>query len=367
MVTSQKGINLIKKYEGLRTTAYKAISTETYMTIGYGHYGHDVNPTMVITEQQAEELLKKDLAKFERIVNNYNYVYAFNQNEFDALVSFTFNLGAANLAQLTKNKTRNRDEIRKAWLLYNKAGGRVLNGLVKRRNEELDLFNSKAANNNENKMLRITSMNTGVYKVTASVLNIRCGAGLEYKAVGKLVHNEIVEVSEFYIAGDNLWCKIADNEYVCALYNNNRYLIPYIQSDVRTYSLAKDGEKNLSPHFKVKEFRCKDGSDTVIIDLKLINYLELIRDNFNKPVHVNSGYRTETYNRKIGGATKSQHLLGKAADISISGIDPIEICRFAEELGMNGIGLYNNFAHVDVRDNKSFWESSKQIKRTTFK
>jgi uncharacterized protein YcbK (DUF882 family) len=120
---------------------------------------------------------------------------------------------------------------------------------------------------------------------------------------------------------------------------------------VKQYSLSKDGEKSLSEHFKVKEFKCKDGSDTILIDSDLIDILEKIRKKFNKPITITSGYRTEAYNKKVSSSTNSQHCKGTAADIQVSGIKPLGIALYADSLNVGGVGYYkqNNFTHVDVR------------------
>ena len=136
MRTGQAGIDLIKYFEGLRLKAYKPVSTEKYYTIGYGHYGADVKPDMVITVDYAEALLRLDLDKFERAVNSYER--SWNQNQFDALVSFAFNCGVANLKRLVTNRTN--AQIAQKIVLYNKAGGKVLKGLVRRRKAEQELF-----------------------------------------------------------------------------------------------------------------------------------------------------------------------------------------------------------------------------------
>ena len=127
MKISEKGLELIKTFEGLRLSSYKAVSTEKYYTIGYGHYGSDVSKDMTITESQAEELLKKDVEKFEDEVNKYSN-YNFNQNQFDALVSFAYNIG--NIDQLTAKGTRTIEQISSHISLYIKAGGKKLDGLV---------------------------------------------------------------------------------------------------------------------------------------------------------------------------------------------------------------------------------------------
>ena len=135
---SQNGIDLIISFEGLSLKAYKPVSTEKYYTIGYGHYGSDVNKDMVIDKKKAIELLKNDCRKFENNVNKYQPHYNFNQNQYDAMVSFAYNIGS--IDSLTKNGTRSIEEIEKAIPLYNKADGKVLKGLTVRRNKELDLF-----------------------------------------------------------------------------------------------------------------------------------------------------------------------------------------------------------------------------------
>ncbi|MEO2261164.1 lysozyme [Paenibacillus amylolyticus] len=139
---SKLGIDLIKSFEGCKLTAYKPVSTEQYWTIGWGHYGADVKKGMIITQAQADAMLVTDLAKYEAYVNNPSYVPVtdkLNQNQFDALTSFCYNCGAGNLKQLCTGRTV--DQIAANITKYNKAGGNVLNGLVRRRQVELDLFN----------------------------------------------------------------------------------------------------------------------------------------------------------------------------------------------------------------------------------
>ena len=134
---NKSGLNLIKKYEGCKLTSY--ICPAGVITIGYGHTGKDVKPNQTITKKKAISLLKKDLARFERHVQSYNYIYEWTDNEFSALVSFAFNIG--NIDQLTAYGTRTRSQIRSAMIKYVKANGKTLQGLVKRRKAELKLFN----------------------------------------------------------------------------------------------------------------------------------------------------------------------------------------------------------------------------------
>ena len=144
MKTSENGIALIISFEGFSPKACKCVSTEKYYTIGYGHYGKDVKASDTITKEKAIKLLKSDLAKFEKKVMKYDSIYHYNQNEFDALVSFAYNVGS--IDGLTKNGTRTKAEITKCWTLYTKSGGRVLAGLVKRRDKEKKLFLTKCEN-----------------------------------------------------------------------------------------------------------------------------------------------------------------------------------------------------------------------------
>ena len=134
---NKSGLNLIKKYEGCKLTSY--ICPAGVLTIGYGHTGKDVKPNQTISKKKAINLLKKDLSRFERHVQSYNYIYEWTDNEFSALVSFAFNIG--NIDQLTAYGTRTRSQIRRAMLKYVKANGKTLPGLLKRRKSELKLFN----------------------------------------------------------------------------------------------------------------------------------------------------------------------------------------------------------------------------------
>ena len=141
MKISKAGIDFIIGFEGFSSKACKCVSTEKYYTIGYGHYGYDVKKDDTITREEARKLLEADLLSFEKKVSKYDSKYDFNQNEFDALVSFAYNVG--NIDQLTANGTRSRDKISECMLLYNKSGGKVLNGLTKRRKAERELFLTK--------------------------------------------------------------------------------------------------------------------------------------------------------------------------------------------------------------------------------
>lgn len=139
MRTSQKGINLIKKFEGCRLEAYKCPAG--IWTIGYGHT-KGVKDGMKISWEQAEEFLREDLKIYEQAVERCVKV-PLSQNQFDALVSFCYNCGGEALRTSTLLRLLNDGNYSEAgeqFLRWNKAGGRVLAGLTRRREEEQALF-----------------------------------------------------------------------------------------------------------------------------------------------------------------------------------------------------------------------------------
>ncbi len=270
MKISNEGLMIIKKYEGCKLSAYKCPAG--VWTIGYGHTG-GVKEGDKITQAQAELYLLADLKRFEKHVETYHSKYQWNQSEFDAMVSFAYNLGS--IDKLTGGGTRTKAVIAEKILLYNKASGKVLAGLTKRRTEEQALF-----------------------------------------------------------------LKGSDTEE---------------QAGIVEYSLSKDGNKQVSANFKVKEFCCKDGSDKILADVDFVrDKLQKIREHFGVPVTINSAYRTTTYNKKVGGASGSYHLKGQAFDIVVKGKTPEEVARYAQQIGVTGIIQYNTFVHVDSRKTK-YW------------
>lgn len=132
---------------------------------------------------------------------------------------------------------------------------------------------------------------------------------------------------------------------------------------VNTYSLKKHGANKLSENFRVKEFRCKDGTDKILIDTNLVKMLEKLRAKLAEKlggevkININSGYRTESHNKKIGGSSTSKHCKGKAADIicKLNGktVHAKEVCAAAQDLDVDGIAYISGTAtHVDVRGHR---------------
>ena len=134
-----------------------------------------------------------------------------------------------------------------------------------------------------------------------------------------------------------------------------------------TYTKGK--AVKLTRNFKSTEFDCKGKKccSKTPIDIELVGYLQVIRNYFGKSVTINSGYRCAKHNKSVGGTTNSKHCSGMAADIVVKGIKPREVAKFAETIGIRGIGLYDTFVHVDSRTTKSFWQGQGQKKVKTFK
>ena len=110
---------------------------------------------------------------------------------------------------------------------------------------------------------------------------------------------------------------------------------------------------NLSEHFKAREFQCKDKTKGLLVATELLDVLEKIRNHFNAPVIINSGYRTPSWNTKVGGTPNSYHCKGMAADIVVKGHSNQEVAKYANSImEQGGVIRYTNFTHIDVREEK---------------
>lgn len=135
---------------------------------------------------------------------------------------------------------------------------------------------------------------------------------------------------------------------------------------IKTYK--KGDEQKVATNFRAREFDCQGRGccSTTPIDEQLVEYLQKIRTHFGKPVYL-TAYRCPTHNaRTPNAAPDSYHCYGQAADFHIDGVAPAEIAKYAESIGVKGIGLYDTFVHIDTRKTKSFWYSHAQERRTTF-
>lgn len=185
--------------------------------------------------------------------------------------------------------------------------------------------------------------------VTASVLNIRAEPSAASADLGDLIKGSRLTIDEIREG----WAHFSG--WVSMEYLSEA-------ESVKEFSLKEDGEMQLSTNFKVSEFRCKDGSDKILIDVDFVkDKLQAIRDYFGASVTINSGYRTESYNAKVGGAKASYHMQGRAFDIVVEGHTPFEVAQFAQTLNINGIIQYNTFVHVDSRPTKYWAENDNGI------
>lgn len=142
---------------------------------------------------------------------------------------------------------------------------------------------------------------------------------------------------------------------------------------VKTYSLKKDGNKKLSEHFKVREFRCKDGTDKILIESGLITVLEQVFDHFVcSKINIVSGYRTATHDKNVGGKGSGNHVQGKAADFVAydekgNKIKSKYIVLYLEDIGVKGIGYrsggneYSTHIDVNYRNKKWFGDEKKSM------
>lgn len=199
MHINEAGLRLLKNFEGVRLQAYKCPAG--VITIGYGHTGmlngKPLTMGTTITQDQAEALLKQDLVKYENYVNSLKR--DFNENQFSALTSFVYNCGLGSLQSLCRN--RNNKQIAEALLLYNKAGGRALAGLTKRRKAERELF-LKPVEGQANPVQKLP------YEVkTKCDLNIRSGAGVTFNKIRVAKKGEILTVWAIETNGTTQWGK----------------------------------------------------------------------------------------------------------------------------------------------------------------
>ncbi len=140
MKISEQGVALIKSFESCKLTAYKALSTEEYYTIGWGHYGAEVKAGQTISQDEADALLSSDLQQFVMYTNTYTKTLNLNQNQFDALVSFCYNCGPKKLKELVNGRTPEEIAEHITDEPHTRSKGKVIAGLVRRRQEEKDLF-----------------------------------------------------------------------------------------------------------------------------------------------------------------------------------------------------------------------------------
>lgn len=117
--------------------------------------------------------------------------------------------------------------------------------------------------------------------------------------------------------------------------------------------VTTDKQKQIQNHFQGVEMACKDGTEEYMYAPELMKVLENVREHFNKPVIINSGYRTPEWNTRVGGAKNSYHMKGMAADIVVKGVNAKQVAEYASVIMQNGgVIRYTNFTHIDVRSKR---------------
>lgn len=193
MTINHEGLELIKSFEGCRLTAYTCPAG--VLTIGYGHT-KNVKKNQKITLEQAEAYLLEDIKSSEAAVNKLLSVYPhMNINQYSALVSFTFNCGEGNLKKLTSG--RSLETIASKILLYNKANGQTLAGLVRRRKAEHDLFikvvpKQVVAKKSDEEIAE--EVIQGIWGNGTARKNLLTAAGYNYSTIQKIVNQMLKEV-----------------------------------------------------------------------------------------------------------------------------------------------------------------------------
>ena len=238
MKISEKGLEIIREFEGCRLMAYKPYAGERFWTIGYGHYGPDVRQGERITQQQADALLRKDVEKYETYVNALGR--SWTQNQFDALASFAFNCGAGNLRTLTQGRTP--EVIAEKMLLYVRGAEGTSAGLVRRRKAERELFLQKDTPKYQSDRTPKAMMEYKIGHVyhVATRVKVRQGPGTSYRQMrhAELAANEAafdkqkqgcmdigtpIIPQDAKIVGTRIWIRISSG-WVCGKEGNRFYI-----------------------------------------------------------------------------------------------------------------------------------------------
>ena len=132
-------------------------------------------------------------------------------------------------------------------------------------------------------------------------------------------------------------------------------------------SYFKKEDQKLSENFMLREFHCKcSRCSSTVLDERLVEILQQLRDHFQVPIRINSGYRCKEHNAEVGGVSNSAHMRGMAADIHVSGIAPKAVAQYAEQIGVGCVGLYEDFVHIGSAEEKRFWLGHEGILVDTF-
>jgi len=372
MRISETGINFIKRFEGLRLKSYLCsggVATIAWGTTVYPD-GTKVQLGQSCTKEDAERYLDHDMKNIyeKHVVDSVAFPLITKQCEFDALVSFVYNVGRGGLHapnsvdRRLKNGENFHKVIREELPRWNKAGGKVSAGLVRRRKEELELFFSSEGE-------KAYKINFGVVSNEVKLFQKMINCWLEHwekqtlivdgvfgkgtlQAVNDFERNNKLKVSE----GITFECwKRVEN-----FYNKEQddHPAPAPKPEEKFFRWKRGETKQLTDNFSAEEFQCKCGyCDEQKIEKELVERLQKLRERLGKSIHITSGYRCSTHNANVGGVPNSRHAEGDAADIFVSGVSPSDLSREWQKLGFGdgGIGVYSSFTHVDTRGYIARW------------
>lgn len=377
MKISSKALEIIKQHEGLRLEAYHCPSG--VITIGYGHTGEDVYSGQTITQEQASQFLIEDVDWAEDVVNSVVLV-DLNQNEFDALVSFVFNIGSEAFSNSTLLEYLNKNKREQASAEFIKwvhdGGGNKLNGLIKRRKKEQELFNKERKEFN----FKIQAKTNTVLKIGST----QQSSQLSKNKTQQIIQDEYIFVNS-YEEAENGHYKLelsfdAGTRYIFS----DHWSLPWEDSN-ESESIKKEIEPQnndkpltiddvdwtnfdspVSKHFTVGEVTQWDARripQTNTVKQNVLNLaikLDGLREEWGDAIGVTSWYRPYNINRAVGGVPNSQHLTGKAVDIyPYNG----KIWEFQEWLDEEmwsdralGYGAEKGFIHLDKRKGNIRWD-----------
>jgi len=344
---SSQAVDFIKSFEGFRGDLYD--DPAGHCTIGYGHLVHRGNcdgrqseAEFVggVTQAQATALMRGKLAEFEAAVNEH-VTARLEPNQFDALVSFTYNIGIGRPASGNQSGTGFRgstllrrlnggdyNAVPSEMARWNKAGATVLPGLTRRRAAEGRMFSS------------------GDYSTTQSV-------SFRHRSLEQ--DGDPIALASLETEGDER----PDGDGVAAS----------MQLAISAHCPVNSATTAGTANFALSEFASRDGAATpngLIGNIQVVmEQLEVLRAELGGgSITVVSGYRSPAHNTSVGGATRSQHMCGRASDIRVANYTPAQVHAAIERLigagrmMQGGLGLYNSFVHYDTRGVRQRWDNS---------
>ena len=367
------GTNLIKEFEGLYLRAYKCPAN--VWTVGWGTTiypnGRAVRSGDTCTREQAEQYLKHDIeTKYSLHVRQANiFPKLRNDNEFSALVSFVYNVGRGgvhapnSINRRIANGEDYRTVVETELPRWNKGNGRVLAGLVRRRQAEIALFQT-AVSNQDKFFIGLVSdevkgfqkaLNVWLKKFNKTLLTVDGWFGQKSLDAS----NDFARNNRLPVGLTGVDSALADTILLWAKKETGEDT--HNMPDIKVYNRSQ-AELNISDNFKAGEFFCKCGRcQDQLISTSLVEVLQKLRMHLNKPILLNSGFRCKNHNKNVGGSPASRHMTGDAVDIRLTnlGLTDRQLAKVIQDLGHTkggfGWGGRRGFLHIDMRGHYVEW------------